>query len=238
MALALSYAGATVGIMGRNEKKLQAVASQASEKGGKIIPCKGNLAKEEEIHAAINKLAATGAPLRGWVNNAYHGRSCLLGEMNREAMEDSLAGGLMEAMMATQIAAQAMHAHGKGGSIINIASMYGMVSPDPALYKHYKQFHNPPAYGAAKAGLIQFTRYAAVHYAADVIRVNAISPGPFPSPKVQEHKEFIHGLEKRTPLGRIGRPEELAGAVIFLLSDASSYITGQNISIDGGWTVW
>ena len=124
------------------------------------------------------------------------------------------------------------------GSIVNVASMYGIVSPQPAAYAGSPDFHNPPAYGAAKAGVIQYTRYAAVHLAPDGVRVNAISPGPFPSPSVQEDPAFIAGLAARVPLGRIGRPEDLVGPLVFLLSDASRYVTGHNLVVDGGWTIW
>ena len=131
-----------------------------------------------------------------------------------------------------------MAAHGQGGSIVNVSSMYGMVSPQPSLYAEHERFHNPPGYGAAKAGLLQFTRYAATHLAAKGIRVNALSPGAFPSPQVQRSEGFVRALEQRVPLGRIGQPEELGGAVVFLLSDASSYMTGHNLVVDGGWTTW
>ena len=123
------------------------------------------------------------------------------------------------------------------GCIVNISSMYGIVSPDPANYKDAKKFANPPHYGAAKAGLIQLTRYAAVHLAKYNIRVNSISPGPFPGESVKKNSDFIKVLSKNLPLGRIGDPIELLGPVIFLLSSASSYITGENIVVDGGWTV-
>ena len=108
---------------------------------------------------------------------------------------------------------------------------------DLSDYFNAEEFANPPHYGVAKAGIIQLTRYAAVHLAAHGIRVNSISPGPFPSKEVQKNADFIETLSKNVPLGRIGKPEELLGAVIFLLSSASSYITGQNIVVDGGWTV-
>jgi gluconate 5-dehydrogenase len=125
----------------------------------------------------------------------------------------------------------------KQGVIINISSMYGIVSPDPRIYGD-SGYNNPPDYGAGKAGIIQFTKYAACHLAAKGIRVNAVSPGPFPGAEVQKNEAFITNLKNKVPLGRIGQPADLKGVVVFLASDASSYITGQNIIVDGGWTVW
>ncbi len=122
------------------------------------------------------------------------------------------------------------------GKIINIASMYGMISPDFKVYTGSELFTNPPQYGAAKAGVIQLTKYFASLLGKENICVNAISPGPFPSKEVQKHKTFIDRLAGKTLLGRIGTPEELQGVCIFLSSDSSSYVTGQNIAVDGGWT--
>ncbi|MDR1584534.1 MAG: SDR family oxidoreductase [Prevotellaceae bacterium] len=126
-----------------------------------------------------------------------------------------------------------------GGAIINVASMYGVVSPDFALYEgECSPFLNPVNYGAEKAGVIQMTKYFATYLIRDKIRVNCISPGTFPSPKVQENEEFISRLSRKNPACRIGKPEDLKGAVVFLASSASDYIVGQNIMIDGGWTIW
>ena len=98
---------------------------------------------------------------------------------------------------------------------------------------------NPIEYGVGKAGIIQMTRYLAVHWGKQNVRCNCISPGPFPNPGVQtSHPEFIERLAGKSPMGRIGQPGEIAGAVQFLLSDAASYITGQNLFVDGGWTSW
>ncbi len=124
------------------------------------------------------------------------------------------------------------------GSIINISSMYGMVSPDFKIYKGFEQYTNPPHYGAAKAAVIQLTKYYATRLAEKNIRVNCISPGPFPSKEVQKDKSFIDNLKKKVPLGSIGLPEELKGAAVFLSSNASSFITGHNLVVDGGWTIW
>jgi gluconate 5-dehydrogenase len=97
---------------------------------------------------------------------------------------------------------------------------------------------NPPSYGAAKAGVIQLTKYLASFLSPHGIRVNAISPGPFPFADIVGNEEFMGALRAKTMLNRLGKPEELKGAVALLCSDASSYMTGQNICVDGGWTTW
>src|SRR5262249_30359417 len=115
---------------------------------------------------------------------------------------------------------------------------YGTVSPDLRVYTASTP-PNPPFYGAAKAGLIQLSRYLACQYASRRIRVNAVSPGPFPAPSVgQKDPDFLGRLEQKTPFGRIARPEELVGPVVFLASDAASYVTGVDLAVDGGWTAW
>jgi len=124
------------------------------------------------------------------------------------------------------------------GSLVLFSSMYGLISPDPTVYKP-PMSKNPIEYGVNKAGIIQMTRYLAVHWGKDNVRCNCISPGAFPNPAIQnENPEFIERLSRKSPMGRIGKPEEIAGVVFFLLSEASSYITGQNLSVDGGWTIW
>ncbi len=126
----------------------------------------------------------------------------------------------------------------KRGNILTIASMYGHVAPDYRLYDGDK-FVNPPSYGAAKAGVLQFTRYLASFLSPDGIRANCISPGPFPFESTQQASpDFIARLSAKNPLNRIGNPHELKGAAALLCSDAGSYITGQNICVDGGWAIW
>jgi NAD(P)-dependent dehydrogenase (short-subunit alcohol dehydrogenase family) len=120
----------------------------------------------------------------------------------------------------------------------DVASMYGTVSPDPRIYGASGS-NNPPFYGAAKAGLIQLTRYLACHLAASNIRVNSVSPGAFPPDSIRRNQPDFHAeLCAKTPLGRIGVPREVAEPIVFLLGAAASYITGANLPIDGGWTVW
>jgi gluconate 5-dehydrogenase len=120
--------------------------------------------------------------------------------------------------------------------------MYAVVAPNPQLYEGTK-FANPPGYSASKGGLLSFTRYVASYWGPHGVRANAILPGPFSNTEdagpnaVQDSDSFVDRLKARTRLGRIGRPAELAGALIFLASDASSYVTGQSVVVDGGWTI-
>lgn len=124
------------------------------------------------------------------------------------------------------------------GNILTVASMYGHVAPDHRLYDS-AHLANPPSYGAAKAGVIQLTKYLASFLSPDGIRANCISPGPFPFERTQrDHPDFIARLAAKTPLNRIGRPHEIKGAAALLCSDAGAYITGQNLCVDGGWAVW
>lgn len=123
-------------------------------------------------------------------------------------------------------------------SIINIASMYGKVSPDPSLYDKNNPM-NPLLYGSFKAALIQSSKYLSSIFGPSDIRVNSVSYGPFPSEKIRNRNpDFINELSKRTHLKRIGNSRESVGIIKFLLSDDSSYITGTDIAVDGGWTAW
>ena len=123
----------------------------------------------------------------------------------------------------------------KGASIIMLGSMYGQIGSYPEAYEGICSA-SPAAYQALKGGIIQLTRHLAVYWAKDSVRVNCLSPGPFPSDETPE--ALISRLEARSPMGRMGKPHELKGAVVFLAGDASSYMTGQNLVIDGGWTAW
>lgn len=124
------------------------------------------------------------------------------------------------------------------GSIVLTSSMYGTVAPDPSIYQ-VPMAPNPIDYGACKAGVQAMARYFAVMWGKDGVRCNSISPGPFPKPDQQTaDPEFIERLSRKTPANRIGRREEIAGPALFLLSDAASYVNGQNLAADGGWTSW
>lgn len=238
MALAAAGAGATVVAIGRTEPSLAATRDAygaADADGGRILVHAADVSTDDGVASALDAVEAAGGEVHGWVNAAFAHQGRLLGQLERTEVETALARGLGDTMMATQAAAERM---ASGGSIVNVSSMYGIVSPQPATYRTHPEFHNPPAYGAAKAGVIAFTRYAAVHYAERGVRVNAIAPGPFPGPAAMEHADFIQELVKRVPLGRIGRAVEVGAAVVFLLGPGSSYVTGHTLVVDGGWTAW
>ena len=151
----------------------------------------------------------------------------------RAGMKVSLDGAFVLAREAGRVMALR-----KSGSIIQFSSMYGIVSPDPRIYGT-KQNVNPVDYGVAKAGILQLVRYQAVMLAPYGVRVNAVVPGPFPNPDGQgSDAEFTTRLCEKVPMGRVGKAEEITGAVVFLASDASSYVTGTQVVVDGGWTAW
>lgn len=239
LAIGLASAGAIVVVCGRREAPLREVAARAAARAasGRVCWEVADVSRGSDVERVLDRLEREAGAVSGWVNNAYGGPGGrLLGDLTSDAACATLASGLADPMLATQAAARRMRE--RGGSIVNVASMYGRVSPQPATYRAHPRWHNPPAYGAAKAGLVQFTRYAACHLGPLGIRVNAVSPGPFPRDEIARDTAFVAELVARTPLGRVGKADELVGPIAFLLSPISSYVTGHELVVDGGWTAW
>ncbi len=236
MSEGLAEAGAKVVIASRDVEKCKKLATTLVKKYkvkamGTAIDIR-SMAAVKKCMAAVNREMGAIDIL---INNAAYGKGMFL-TMSEADWLEGIDGTINGVFRCTQAALPYMEAQ-KHGVIINISSMYGIVSPDPRMYGD-SGYDNPPNYGAGKAAILEFTRYSACYLADKGIRVNAITPGPFPSPEVQKNKKFISKLKEKNPLGRIGHPDDLKGAVVFLASEASSYITGQNIVVDGGWTVW
>lgn len=158
-------------------------------------------------------------------------------EVFREVVEVNLVG----TFLMIQAVGARMHRAGKPGSIVNIGSIYGMVSPVQDIYAYRKErtgvpFIKPVAYSAAKSGIYNLTRYCATYWGRDGIRVNTLTPSGVE--RDTQDPTFKANYTARMPIGRMARAEEFNGAIVFLLSDASTYMTGSNLVVDGGWTAW
>ncbi len=242
LSYALCEAGAHVILNGRNLARLNQLAVEMESQGFDVSTEACDMTQDEMLIKMWERISASHKRIDIIVNNAHSGRA---GTMNDSTLKDfdnahriAVSVAFRNVQMALPLLKEAGLTNAGGASVINIASMYGVVSPDPSIYGN-SGFNNPPYYGAAKAALIQLTHYLACHLAGSDIRVNSISPGPFPKSEIKEtHPDFYGELCRKNPMGRIGDPEELKGALLFLASDASSYVTGINLPVDGGWTAW
>ena len=239
MATILAEAGAHVLVNSRSGDKAGALVNTLTDQGYSAEKAVFDVTSGDAVETFFAQRLKQ--PLDILINNAYIGGAGTI-ELSEEASYTAsydiavvaahrlVRNALPSMRKAVQISGEA--------SVINICSMYAVVSPDQRVYDSASSA-NPPFYGAAKAALLQWTRYAACEYGKEGIRFNAISPGPFPSDAVQqENPSFIEALGQKVPMGRIGSPEELKGTTLFLASSASSFVNGANIVVDGGWTAW
>lgn len=227
---------------GANLFIVDVVDAAPAELGDKVNYIKCDLSNTESIHAMFQQVDAAGG-LDVLINNAAWGGGAGGKKMTKTRMEDfddetwafGLDGVVGVTFRCTRESIPFFRKNG-GGSIVNIASMYGVVAPDHSIYGDTGN-NSPVTYGAGKAGVVQLTKYTASYLAKDGVRVNAITPGPFPKVSATD-PDFLKILQNKTMLGRTGDPNELAGALVLLCSDASSFMTGTNIVVDGGWTAW
>ena len=217
------------------------INADIKERGGKQdVFVMTDISKNESFQALFNEVANKYGKIDVLVNCAAfvkgHGKESQIEFMTDEVWQIGIDGVLNSTFRATREVIPFMKK--SGGSIINFCSMYGLVSPDLRIYGEDNPQKNPPNYGAAKAAVAQFTRYSAGALAKYGIRVNSVTPGPFPAPGNDKDVEFNKALASKTMLGRFGKNHEMAGAVLLLASDASTFMTGSNIVVDGGWTAW
>lgn len=247
---ALLTNGARVVALGRSERLLREGEDWARDFGSnKISIHRVDMYNIGELAAVLDRIVAEEDSIDALVNNAHElgpgtGFNVQEGALETATLDvwmRNLTGGVYWAALTTQKVGAKMKQQ-RSGSIINISTMYALVAPRPQLYAG-TNFINPAGYSASKAALLSFTRYVASFWGSFGIRANAILPGPFSNTEdvgganaVQEDDPFLSRLKSYTCIGRIGKPSELAGALLFLASDASSFMTGQAITIDGGWT--
>lgn len=204
---------------------------------GKMVPESLDIGDEKALMEFIGRTIEKNGPPDGLVNLSYASTAKKLEDLSGKEFDAVNRTGLTANFLLGRAVGKAM-ASNEGGSVVFFGSMYGMVVPDPGMYEPPMN-PNPIEYGVGKAGLIQMTRYLAMHFGPQKVRFNCISPGPFPKLEVgKKNPEFITKLEKKTFLQRTGQADEIAGPVAFLLSDVSAYITGHNLVVDGGWTGW
>ncbi|MEX2112561.1 MAG: SDR family oxidoreductase [Pirellulales bacterium] len=235
LAEALAEVGGRVVVGSRDASKARAAAATlGGREAGRHVGVAIDQMDEASIERGFAAAVAAAGHLDILVNNGHEPLADDWRNVSGEQFTRQLANATGYFLLARLLRDHAVE-RGSPASVIMLGSMYGLVGSYPEAYEGIGAA-SPAAYHALKGGIIHLTRHLAVYWAKDGVRVNCLSPGPFPSP--QAPRELVTRLEQRTPLGRMGQPHELKGAVVYLASDASSYVTGHNLVVDGGWTAW
>ena len=230
---ALAESGATVTVASRNYDRCAEFADELSSQGHDADALPLNLLEEESVSSVAEQIQSRYGRLDILFNNAVMVKAEPLEEHSDADWTQAVAQNSVALYRACRVFGSAMAKQG-AGSIVNIASIYGVVSPDFRIYEGHAEITNPPSYGFVKAGMIQLTRYLAVYFAPHSVRVNCISPGGLFSPSMPA--PFVEKYTERTPMRHMAGSNDLKGAAVFLASDASAYVTGQNLIVDGGYT--
>lgn len=245
----LVEAGAAVAVVDLNASASQGTADTLTKSGHQAVAITADITRPDSVNAMIEKTVSTFGRLDILVNSA-----ALDPKFDPEAIKKGITPGAFEdypldqwnaalnvnltgTFLVTQACVKQMLAQGKKGSIINICSTYGLNGPDQGIYVKdgERVAYKPVYYTVTKAGVMGFTKYLAAYYAGTEIRVNALTPGGV----FNDHEDyFVKNYSAKTILGRMARKDEMNGALLFLASDASSYMTGNNLIVDGGWTAW
>ncbi len=246
-ATELAARGARIGLLDiQDDPDLLPEPLGAARDAGRLLLLHGDVTSRDSLVAALTQLDATWGPPHGLVNSAAmhvppNAPATDTGPFEtypEEAWDRMMDVNLKGVFLACQVFGGAMAQAGRG-SVINISSTYGLVSPDQRIYQHIRdagtEFYKPVSYSAAKSALFNVTRYLATYWAEKGVRVNTLS---FSGVFANQDDQFIEAFERRLPLGRMAHPEDYTGAVIFLLSQASAYMTGSSMVVDGGWTAW
>jgi NAD(P)-dependent dehydrogenase (short-subunit alcohol dehydrogenase family) len=234
IALALAEAGATVIVASRDLTRCEQFVTELQACGHQAHARMLDLTRDDSVRALAQDLRATWGRLDVLFNNAVAvstGAPDRYSTIEWARTMECNATGLYRACLIFGT----MMAEKGAGSIVNIGSIYGVVSPDFRLYEGHEEMASPPSYGFVKAGMVQLTRYLAVYFGGRGVRVNCLSPGGLYSRDMPA--QFPARYRARTPLKRMAGINDLKGAALFLAADASAYVTGQNLLVDGGFTL-
>lgn len=245
----LAEAGAAVIVVDLNDSASQAVADSLTQSGYQALAVTTDITQPDSVKVLVEKILSKFGRLDILVNSAALDPKFDPQTINKGitpgAFEDypldlwnsALNVNLTGMFLMTQACVKPMIDQGKKGSIINICSTYGLNGPDQRIYikEGTRVAYKPVYYTVTKAGVLGFTKYLAAYYAETEIRVNALTPGGV----FNNHEDyFVQNYSAKTIIGRMAQKDEMNGALLFLASDASSYMTGNNVVVDGGWTAW
>jgi gluconate 5-dehydrogenase len=234
IALACAEAGADCVLVGREAASLEKAADEVRALGRHAFTIQADVSNSAECEAACHRAVAEFAPIDILINNAGGRRQNIpTEEMPLDVWRELMDLNLTSTFLCTKLIGGAMLARAKGGRIINIASINALVAGRKIAGRHYE---------TSKAAVVQFTRAVAADWAPHNITVNAILPGGFMTDAnlrwKQLHPEVIEAFQQQIPMGRYGEPHELGPLAVYLASDASAYMTGAALVIDGGYTLW
>jgi 2-deoxy-D-gluconate 3-dehydrogenase len=245
----LAEAGASIAVVDLNSASASGMADTLTKSGYNAQAFAADITKPESVNAMVENVLSAFGRIDILVNSA-----ALDPKFDPDAVKKGITPGAFEdypldqwnaalnvnltgMFLVTQACVKPMIAQGKKGSIINICSTYGLNGPDQRIYikDGERVAFKPVYYTVTKAGVLGFTKYLAAYYAGTDIRVNALTPGGV----FNNHEEyFVKNYSAKTIIGRMAKKDEMNGALLFLASDASSYMTGNNVVVDGGWTSW
>lgn len=241
---ALSEAGSNVIVADLDEDECKEFASQLSTDSlGISLDVTDKKSVQNLVNIVLDKFGKIDVLVNNAAINDMFENPLSAGELSKfenyplEMWQKSIDVNLTGVFLCSQIIGKEM-ANRKSGSIINVASTYGIVAPDQSLYQKpdgTQDFYKSPSYPATKSAILNFTRFLASYWGKYSIRVNTLSPGGVEN---NQDEFFIKNYSKKTMLGRMAKPYDYKGAIVFLASDASSYMTGANLIVDGGWTAW
>ncbi|MDF2509285.1 MAG: short-chain dehydrogenase [Microbacterium sp.] len=245
----LHLRGARVAVTSRSEVADPAARLGIDDPDGRLLAVAMDITDQASVDAGLDRVVATWGVPTVVVNNAGLDTqpsappevSGPFEEFPVEVFREVVDTNLVGTFLVTQAAGRRMRDAGVGGSIVNVGSIYGMVSPVQDIYAYKAEdtgipFIKPVAYSAAKSGLYNLTRYCATYWGRAGIRVNTLTPSGVR--RDTQDAKFQANYIARMPIGRMAEADEYNGALVFLASDASTYMTGSNLVVDGGWTAW